>query len=139
MDRKILRLALVIAVSLLSLIHISVIVRKTITAGIGNIKFSIFYYHFFRLIADYHFTGYSQTCRIHFNHFSRTRIGIYSDRACIRTYISLSIIKSDIPAICHIYLPQMLCRFHIHHLYKIRAIDYGLSLIHISLLSKRGE
>ena len=110
-----------------------VIIRETITAGIGNIKFSIFYYHFFRLIADYHFTGYSQTCRIHFNHFSRTRIGIYSDRACIRTYISLSIIKSDIPAICHIYLPQMLCRFHIHHLYKIRAIDYGIQLISINL------
>ena len=104
----------------------AVIIRYAIPAGVGYIEFVAHNHHFFRLVADHTGIFDSQCGSVNTCYIPQSGVGIYFDRACIRTDVCIFIFKDDITAIRYGNLRDVFCCFYIHHFYEMRTVDDGI-------------
>ena len=112
----------------------AVIIRYAIPAGVGYIEFVAHNHHFFRLVADHTGILDSQCGSVNTCYIPQSGVGIYFDRACIRTDVCIFIFKDDITAIrygnlrdvfCCFYIPQFLYDSRVPFRIDILMIDTG--------------
>ena len=96
--------------------HGTVVIRDTVTAGIGDIEFIAHNGHLFGLITYNALIDDLKAYRIDFGHISDPGIRCYLYGACISAHISIFIFECKVAAIGDSYFGDMLGCIDIHYL-----------------------